>query len=155
VPVSRNPALRTTTIIALAFASLAILAALLSVFVMASRPWGCSVSSQSTAISCDWVTSKWVAAIWLVAALAISLISFKRWALALAVISIPLMAFSELSFAGLFTLAPAALWLACALWLWSRDRRLRIALSAIASVALVWVGISGVLGLVYLSTAAI
>ncbi len=151
VPVSRNPTLRTTNLIALAFALLALLAALFSVFVMGSRPWGCSMSSQSTAISCDWVTSKWVAAIWLVAALLIGLISFKRWALALAAISIPLIAFSELSYAGLFTLAPAAFWLGCALWLWSRDRRLFIALSAVASVALVTMGVFGVLALYYLA----
>ncbi|MEA2628678.1 MAG: hypothetical protein QOJ10_1138 [Chloroflexota bacterium] len=151
VPALRNPTLRTTSLIALVFALLALLAALFSVFVMGSRPWGCSMSSQSTAISCDWVTSRWVAAIWLVAALVIGLISFKRWALALAAISIPLIAFSELSYAGLFTLAPAAFWLGCALWLWSRDRRLFIALSAVASVALVTMGVFGVLALYYLA----
>ncbi len=145
VPASRNPTVRTTSLIALVFALLALLAALFSVFVMGSRPWGCSMSSQSTAISCDWVTSRWVAA------LVIGLISFKRWALALAAISIPLIAFSELSYAGLFTLAPAAFWLGCALWLWSRDRRLFIALSAVASVALVTMGVFGVLALYYLA----
>lgn len=153
VPASRNATLRTTSLIALAFALLAMLAALFSVFVMGSRPWGCSMSSQSTTINCDWVTSRWVAAIWLVAALTIGVISFKQWALMLAAISIPLIAFSELSYAGLFTLAPAAFWLACALWLWSKDRRLFIALSAVASVALVTMGIFGVLGLVYLAAA--
>jgi hypothetical protein len=152
VPASRNPTLRATGLIALAFALFALGAALFSVFVMGSRPWGCSMSSQSTAVSCDWVTSRWVAAIWLVAALGIGLISFKRWALVLAVISIPLIAFSELSFAGLFTLAPAAFWLGCALWLWSRDRKLVIALSAVASVALVTMGVFGVLALYYLAT---
>jgi hypothetical protein len=155
VPVSRNPTVRTTNLIALAFALLALLAALFSVFVMGSRPWGCSMSSQSTAISCDWVTSRWVAAIWLVAALVIGLISFKRWAIALAAISIPLIAFSELSYAGLFTLAPAAFWLGCALWLWSRDRGLFIAVSAVASVALVTLGVFGVLALYYLAASPI
>ena len=155
VPVSRNPTLRTTRLIAVAFALLAMLAAFFSVFVMGSRPWGCSMSSQSTAVSCDWVTSRWVASIWLVAALIVALISFKRWTLALAAISIALIAFSELSYAGLFTLAPAAFWLGCALWLWSRDRRLFIALSAVASVALVTMGVFGVLALYYLAAAPI
>ena len=39
---SRTAALRTTSFIGLAFAALALVAALISVYVMASRPWGCS-----------------------------------------------------------------------------------------------------------------
>jgi hypothetical protein len=152
---SQNATLRNTSTIALAFAAAALLAALLSVFVMASRPWGCSISSGSSAVSCDWVTSRWVAAAWLVAALGICLISWKRWTLALAVISLPLVVFSVVSFAGIYTRAPAALWLACALWLWSRDHRLRIVLSGIATVALAWLGIFGVLALFYLAAAPI
>jgi hypothetical protein len=153
--VSRNAALRTTSSIALAFAALALLAALLSVFVMVSRPWGCSMSSDSPGVSCDWVTSRWVGAAWLVVVLAISLISWKRWTVALAAISLPLLGFSMLSFIGVFTLAPAALWLGCALWQWSRDRRSWIVLSGLATVALVWFGIFGVLALYYLATAPI
>jgi hypothetical protein len=153
--VSRNLTLRTTSFIALAFAVLALLTALLSVYVMVSRPWGCSTSSASPAVSCDWVTSRWVGAVWLIVALAISLVSWKRWSIALAVISLPLVAFSLLSVIGIFTLAPAALWLGCALWQWSRDRRLWIVVSALATVPLLWFGIFGVLALLYLATAPI
>jgi hypothetical protein len=52
-----------------------------------------------------------------------------------------------LSFLGVFTLAPAALWLGCALWLWSRESRLWIALSALVTVALFSLGLIGVLAL--------
>ena len=152
---SRNLALRTTGYIAIAFAALAFLVALFSVFVMMSRPWGCSVSSASAAESCDWVTSKWLGAAWLALALAISFISWKRWTIALAVISLPLIAFSLVSFAGIFTLAPAALWLGCALWQFSRGRRLWIVVSSLATVALLWFGIFGVLALLYLAAAPI
>jgi hypothetical protein len=155
MPVSRRAKGRPTTLIALGFAALALLAALFSVFVMWSRPWGCSVSSQSPVVTCDWVTSRWLAAIWLVAALAICVISLRRWALPLAAISLPLIAFSVISVLGVFTLAPAALWLACALWLWSGNRRLWITLTAVASVPLLWFGIVGVMGLVYLAGAPI
>jgi hypothetical protein len=148
-------ALSITRAIALVFAALALLAAVLSVFVMASRPWGCSVSSGSPTVSCDWVTSRWVAGAWLVAALVICLISLKRWAILLAAISALLLAFSLISFAGVFTLAPAAFWFGCALWLWSRDRRLFIALSALASVGLVSFGMVGLLALYYLAAAPI
>lgn len=151
MPVSRNAALRATSTIAIAFAALALLAALLSVYVMVSRPWGCSMSSDSPAVSCDWVTSRWVGAGWLVVVLAISVISWKRWTIALAAISLPLLGFSMLSFIGVFTLAPAALWLGCALWQLSRDRRSWIVLSGVASIALVWFGIFGMLALYYLA----
>ena len=152
---SRSSALRLTRLIALAFAAIALLAALLSVFVMASRPWGCSISSGSTAVTCDWVTSRWLAAAWLIVTLGIGLVSLKRWGLALAAVSLVLVAFSLVSVLGVFTLAPAALWLGCALWLWSRDRRLWIALSALASVALVSLGVVGVLALYYLAVAPV
>jgi hypothetical protein len=66
-----------------------------------------------------------------------------------------LLGFSVLSFVGVFTLAPAALWLGCALWQWSRDRRSRIVLSGLATVPLLWFGIFGVLALFYLATAPI
>jgi hypothetical protein len=151
----RTGTLRTTSLIALAFAALALLAALFSVFVMASRPWGCSMSSGSHAESCDWVTSRWVGAVWLIAALVICLISWKRWTVALGAISLPLLAFSLISFLGVFTLAPAALWFGCALWLWSRDSRLRIALSALATVGLVTLGATGVLALLALAAAPV
>lgn len=155
MPLSRNPTLRTTRYIALAFAVLAFLAALLSVFVMASRPWGCSISSGSSVMNCDWVTSRWVAAAWLIVALAVGLISLKRWALPLAVIAVPLFAFSVISFFGVFTLAPAVFWLVCALWLWSKDSRLLITLSAIATVALVVLGAIGVMALFTLEAAPV
>jgi hypothetical protein len=87
----------------------------------------------------------------LVAALAICLISLRRWALPLAAISLPLIAFSVISVLGVFTLAPAAFWLACAFWLLSGNRRLWIALSALASVPLLWFGIVGVMSLFYLA----
>ena len=153
--VARSRTLRTTNFIALAFGALALVAAVISVVVMASRPWGCSISSGSTAISCDWTTSRWVAAVWLVAAIGICTIAWKRWKIALAAISLALIAFSLISFAGIFTLAPAAFWFGCALWLGSRDRRLWIALSAVVTVALVWLGIFGVLALFYLAAAPI
>ena len=151
--VSRSATMRTTSSIAWILAAAALVSALVSVYVMASRPWGCSISSSSPAVSCDWVTSRWVAAAWLTTALVISLVSWKRWTIALAAVSLPLLAFSMISFAGVFTLAPAALWLACALWLWSGERRLWIALSALATVVLLWLGIFGVLALYYLSAA--
>jgi hypothetical protein len=153
--VSRRAKRRPTTLIASVFAALALLAAALSVFVMWSRPWGCSVSSQSPVVSCDWVTSRWLAAAWLVVALAICLVSWRRWALALAAVSVPLIAFSVISVIGVFTLAPAAFWLACALWLWSGNRRLWITLSAVASVPLLWFGIVGVMSLFYLAAAPV
>lgn len=153
--VSRNAGLRATSSIAVAFAVAALLAALLSVFVMVSRPWGCSMTSESPAVSCDWVTSRVFGAVWLVVALGISVISWKRWTVALAAISLPLLGFSMLSFLGVFTLAPAALWLGCALWQWSRDRRSWIVLSGLATVALLWFGIFGVLALYYLAIAPI
>jgi hypothetical protein len=152
---SRSATLRMTGFIALAFGALALLAVLFSVYVMASRPWGCSASSGSPVVTCDWITSRWVAAVWLVAALGVCLVAWKRWTLALAVIALPLIAFSTISVAGVFTLAPAAFWLGCALWLWSRDRRLLIALSALATVALVTLGVVGVLGLFTLAAAPI
>jgi hypothetical protein len=96
-----------------------------------------------------------VAGVWLVVALVICLISLKRWALALGAISILLLTFSLISFAGVFTLAPAAFWLGCALWLWSKDRRIVIALSALASVALISLGIVGLLALYYLAAAPV
>lgn len=153
--VSRRATRRPTTLIALVFAALALLAALLSVFVMWSRPWGCSVSSQSPVVTCDWVTSRWLAVVWLVAALAICVISWKRWALVLAAISLALIGFSLISALGIFTYAPAAFWLACALWLWSGNRGLLITLSAVASVPLLWFGIVGVIGLFYLAATPI
>ena len=153
--VSRSPALRATSSIAIAFAGLALLAALLSVFVMVSRPWGCSISGDSATPSCDWVTSRWLGAAWLVVVLAISALSWKRWTVVLAAVSLLLLGFSMLSFLGVFTLAPGALWLACALWQWSRDRRSWIVLSGVATVALLWFGIFGVLALYYLAIAPI
>src|SRR4029077_9840815 len=95
--VSRNAALRATGSIAVAFSALALLAALLSVLVMISRPWGCSMSSDSPNVSCDWVTSRWIGAAWLVVVLGISVIAWKRWTIALAAISLPLLGFSMLS----------------------------------------------------------
>jgi hypothetical protein len=150
-----NRTLRTTSLIALAFAGLGLLAALFSVYVMATRPWGCSYSGSSTVASCDWVTSRWVAAVWLAFALGIGLISWKRWTVALAIVSMVLIGFSLISFAGVFTLAPSVFWFGCALWTWSRDRRLWIALTALATVGLVSLGVIGVLSLVYLVQAPI
>jgi hypothetical protein len=155
VAVSQSGTLRKTRFIALVISALALLVALASVFVMASRPWGCSTSSASPAVTCDWVTSRWAAGIGLVAVVGISLISWNRWTLALVAVSLPLVAFSLISFAGVFTLAPAALWLCSALWLWSRDRPGRIALSALASVALLVLAVVGVTSLFYLATAPV
>jgi hypothetical protein len=152
---SRSGLQRTTSFVALAFGVVAMLAAVASVAVVASRPWGCSVSGDSPVVSCDWVTSRWLAAAWLVVALVVGLISWKRWTLPLGAISLLLVAFSAISILGVFTMAPAALWLACALWLWSRDRPLRIALSAVASAALLGLGTLGLLALYYLAGAPI
>ena len=113
------------------------------------------MSSGSHGVSCDWATSRWVGAVWLLAALVICLISWKRWTLALAATSVPLLAFSLISFVGIFTLAPAAFWFGCALWLWSRDSRIRIVLSALATVGLVTIGTTGVLALFYLAAAPV
>jgi hypothetical protein len=128
---------------------------MLSVFVMASRPWGCSVSSEAPTVSCDWVTSRWVAAGWLVAALGMGFISWKRWRLALAANSLLLIAFSLVSTVGVFTLAPAAFWFGCALWLSTRDSRPWFVVSSLATVAILSLAIFGVQALFYLATVPI
>jgi hypothetical protein len=142
---------RNTDVIAFVFGAGALGALLLSVFVMASRPWGCSITSDgSVVVTCDWVTSRVIAAVWLAAGLAVCLIVWKRRRLLLAIISTPLIAVSLISVIGVFTLAPAALWFACALWLWAQGHRLTIVLSGMASVVLLYLSTTGVLALLTL-----
>jgi hypothetical protein len=126
----------------------------LSALVMASRPWGCS-SAGDAGVVCDWVTSRVVAGVWLVAGLALSLAAFKRWTVPLAIISGVLIAVSLVSVLGVFTLAPAALWFACALWLRTRSHRSAIALSGFVSVVLLYLASNGVVALLYLHSTPI
>jgi hypothetical protein len=91
-----------------------------------------------------------VAALWLVAAFVVCLIALRRWTLPLAVISAPLLAVSLISVIGVFSLAPAAFWLSCALWQWSQDRRPSIIVSTLASIVLLYVGTTGVIALLAL-----
>jgi hypothetical protein len=150
-----NSQLRMTGTIATIFGAAALAVVLLSVFVMASRPWGCSASSESPTITCDWVTSRVVAAFWLIAALGLCAISCKGWKLPLAMISVPLLAISLISVIGVFSLAPAALWLANALWLWAKDRQSFSVVAALASIVLVYLAATGVLALRALHSAPI
>jgi len=150
-----NAYLRTTNVIAFVFGASALAAVLLSVYVMASRPWGCSANSESPVVTCDWVTSRVIAAVRLVAALALCLFSWKRWKLPLAVISAALLSVSLISVVGVFALAPAAFWFACALWLWAQGYRSSIVLSALASVLLLYLGATGVVALLALHSAPI
>jgi hypothetical protein len=106
-------------------------------------------------VNCDWVTSRVVAGVWLVAGLAVSLAAFKRWPLPLAVISGVLIPISLVSVVGVFTLAPAALWFACALWLWTQSGRSAIVLSGLATVVLLYLASNGVLALLYLRSTPI
>lgn len=145
-----NPPLRITNFIAVVFGACALAAVLLSVFVMASRPWGCSASSETTGVTCDWVTSRVVAAVWLVAALVVCLIAVGRRTLPLAVISAPLLAVSLISVIGVFSLAPAAFWFVCALWQWAQGRRSSIVVSTLASIVLLYLGTTGLLALLAL-----
>jgi len=96
-----------------------------------------------------------VAGVWLVAGLAVSLAAFKRWALPLAMISGVLIAVSLVSVVGVFTLAPAALWFACALWLRTQSHRTAIVLSGFASVVLLYLASNGVVALLYLHSTPI
>ena len=79
-----------------------------------------------------------IAAVWLAAGLAVCLIAWQRWKLSLAIISAPLIAVSLISVIGVFAMAPAAFWFACALWLWTRGNRLAIVLSGLASLVLLF-----------------
>src|SRR5258708_385365 len=117
---------------------------------MASRPFGCSANSQSPVVTCDWVTSRAVAVVWLIAGLSLGLIGLKRWYLALSIISGVLTAISLFSAPGVFTLAPAALWFGCALWLRTPGERSSIVASGLASVVLLYFATNGVRGLLTL-----
>lgn len=150
VTVAPNGYRRTTTIIALVFGACALAAVLLSVFVMASRPFGCSANSQSPVVTCDWVTSRVVAVVWLIAGLSLGVIALKRWYLALSIISGLLTAISLFSALGVFTLAPAALWFGCALWLRTPGERSSIVASGLASVVLLYFATNGIRGLLIL-----
>jgi hypothetical protein len=142
-----NPDARTTNIVASVFGAAALAAILLSVFVMASRPWGCSASSQSSAVTCDWTTSRVIAAVWLAAGLVVSLIAWKRWKLPLAITSAVLLVVGFVSVLGIFSLAPAALWFGCAMWLWAQGRRSRVVLSGVATIVLLYLAMNGVIAL--------
>lgn len=147
--------LRITNQIAIAWGGLALTAVLLSVFVMASRPWGCSAGNESTTVVCDWVTSRVIAVIWLTGGVAVCAISLKRRWLPLAVISLPMLAVSLISFFGVFALAPAAFWLASAFWGWAHGRRSSMVVSAVASVVLLYLAATGVIALLALHSAPI
>jgi hypothetical protein len=147
--------LRVSNTLAFCFGACAAGAVFLSVFVMASRPWSCSASSASSVVTCDWSTSRLIASVWLVGALSVCVIAWKRWKLPLAIISVPLLAVGLISVVGVFTLATAALWLACALWLWARDRRWSIVVAALASILLLGLAANGVRGLLALHSTPI
>jgi hypothetical protein len=146
---------RRTNIIAFVFGAAALVAVLLSVFVMASRPWGCSATSQSPVVSCDWFTSRLIAAVLVVAALGVSFVAWKRWKLPLAIISAVLLVIGLISEIGFYSLAPAALWFGCALWLWAQGREFRVVLSAVASIALLYLAVNGVIASVVLYSSPI
>jgi hypothetical protein len=101
-------------------------------------------------VNCDWVTSRVIAVVWLVAGLSPCLLAWKRWYLALAIISGVLTAVSLFSFLGIFTLAPAAFWFACALWQRTPGERSSIVWSGISSVVLLYFATNGVRGLLML-----
>jgi hypothetical protein len=130
-------------------------ALLVSVFVMAARPWGCSFNSESPVVNCDWVTSRVVAAVWLAGGLAVCLAAFKGRKRPLAIVSAPLVVVSLVSVIGVFTMAPAALWLASALWLWAQGHRWAIVLSGLASTVLLYLSTIGVLALLNLHSTPI
>jgi hypothetical protein len=136
---------RTTNIIAFVFGAAALFAALLSVFVMASRPWGCSASSITSGVSCDWVTSRVIAALVLAVALVVSFVAWKRWKLPLAIIAAVLLVVGLVSVVGLYSLAPAALWFGCAMWLWAQGRRSRVVWSGLATIVLLYLAAGGAL----------
>lgn len=140
-----NPDLRTTNIVASAFAAAALVAVLLTAFVMASRPWGCSATSESPTVTCDWTTSRVIAGVWLLAGLVISLIAWKRWTLPLAILSPVLLAVGLVSVIGVYVLAPAALWFASALWLWAQGRQYRMVVSGVATIALLYLVMNGLI----------
>jgi hypothetical protein len=146
---------RATRLLALVFGACAVAGVLLSVFVMASRPFGCSANSQSPVVTCDWVTSRVVAVVWLIAGLSLGLIALKRWYLALSILSGVLTAISLFSAVGVFTLAPAAFWFGCALWLRTLGERSAIVASGLASVVLLYLATNGVRGLLVLYTTPI
>jgi hypothetical protein len=91
-----------------------------------------------------------IAVAWLVAGLGVCLIAWKRWKLALAIIAGLLTAASLISALGIFTLAPAAFWFGCALWLRTPGERSSIVWSALASVVLLYFAANGVRGLLTL-----
>jgi hypothetical protein len=145
-----NPDVQTTNRIAFAFAGFALAAAALSVFVMASRPWGCSAGSQSSAVTCDWTTSRVIAALFVVAAFGLTFVAEKRWTLPLAIVSAVLLVVGFISVLGVFSLAPAALWFGSAMWLWAQGRRFRVVLSGLATIVLLYLAMNGVIASVVL-----
>jgi len=145
-----NQDVRPTNRIAFGFAAAALAAVLLSVFVMASRPWGCSAGSQSSAVTCDWTTSRVIAALFLIVAFGMTFVAWKRWTLPLAIVSAALLVVGFISVLGVFSLAPAALWFGCAMWSWSRGRRIRVVLSGLATVVLLYLAMNGVIASIVL-----
>jgi hypothetical protein len=91
-----------------------------------------------------------IAVAWLLAGLSLGLIALKRWNLALAIVSGLLTAFSLISAVGVFTLAPAAFWFACALWLRTPGERPSMVWSGLASAVLLYFAANGVRGLLTL-----
>ena len=144
-----SPYLKATNVVALVFGACAVAAVLLSVFVMASRPFGCSANSAPV-LTCDWVTSRVAAVVWLIAGLSLGVIALKRWYLALSIISGVLTAISLFSALGVFTLASAAFWFGCGLWLRTPGERSSVVASGLASVVLLYFATNGVRGLLVL-----
>jgi uncharacterized membrane protein AbrB (regulator of aidB expression) len=140
---------RATNIVAFVFGVAALVAVVLSVFVMASRPWGCSATDNSQPV-CDWLTSRVIAAAFLAPALVVSFVAWKRWKLPLAIIAGALLVVGLVSVVGVYSLAPAALWFGCAMWLWAQGRRTRMIWSGVATVPLLYLAGSGALASVLL-----
>lgn len=92
---------------------------------------------------------------WLLLGLVVCVLSWKRRALLLALISFPLLAISLISELGVYSLAPAALWLSCAFWLLARGRRGPMVATAVASVVLVYLASTSVVIMVVLYSAPI
>jgi hypothetical protein len=141
--------------VATGVSALALASGLLATFVIASRPWGCSATSGSGVVTCDWATSRQVALAFFVVAVAVSFIAWKGWGLLLAGIAFPLLALSLVSVLGAFSLSPAALWLSCAFWLLAQGRRGLLIACALASLVLLPLAVLGIARLMALYAAPI
>jgi len=102
--------------------------------------WWCNATGSVTgADNCDVTAFNALAALWLVAGLGVGVMTLKRWYLPVAIVASLLLAVSltRSLLIGGFYMAPAALWLGCAVWQWADDRLERVVMSSLLSAALV------------------